>query len=216
VQKLLRFILLSFLMLTPWVSFAQGVTGLDEHKLTLKKGTAFRAGMNYSSPMVTAVVATPTLYVMGVTPGYGFYLGEFFYKDLIADKLMLRVDATFQAKGSTINDINGRSLGHADYFYLGLTPQLGLHLANKLTAFTGVEVNKLVATKKSWGAVGTSFELGTTIRLNYRIRQFAAELSYFRAFTRFDRLDGIQPEKYNDFYNKNVQFGLIYYWARKD
>ncbi|GAB3785788.1 hypothetical protein GCM10028818_48020 [Spirosoma horti] len=170
--------------------------------------------MNYSTPSVTATPVRPpfiTSYLSGVEPQFGYYLGGYLYKDLTPDRLTFRLDATIQMKSARAA-YNGKTVFNASYYYLGITPLIGLRLTDRLTIYTGLEGSLQVARGKSWGK-GYPLELGVTARLTYDFGRFGAELGYFRGFTRIDRFEiGSIPGSpaTNDIYNQHVLVGLTY------
>jgi hypothetical protein len=177
-------------------------------------GIGFRVGLNYSTPSVTAAVVKSTMFTTflgGVEPQFGYYLGGYLYKDLTPDRLTFRLDATIQMKSARAAD-NGKTVFNASYYYLGITPLIGLRLTDRLTIYTGPEGSLQVAKGKSWGK-GYPFELGVNARLTYDFGRFGAELGYFRGFTRIDRFEigGIPGgPATNDIYNQHVLAGLTY------
>lgn len=164
--------------------------------------------VRYGSPVRPPFV---TSYLGGVEPQFGYYLGGFLYKDLTPNRLTFRLDATIQMKSARAAN-NGKTVFNASYYYLGITPLIGLRLTDRLTIYTGPEGSLQVAKGKSWGK-GYPFELGVHARLTYDFGRFGAELGYFRGFTRIDRFEigGIPGGPgTNDIYNQHVQAGLIY------
>ena len=195
---------------------AQAQKASDFYSLSTRprSGIGFRVGLNYSTPSVTAAVARPPLitsYLGGVEPQFGYYLGGFLYKDFSRDRLTFRLDATIQMKAARAA-YNGNTVFNAAYYYLGITPLIGLRLTDKLTIYTGPDVNLQVSRGKSWGK-GYPLELGVNARLTYSFGRFGAEVGYFRGFTRIDRFEaGGLPggPAINDIYNQHVQAGLNY------
>lgn len=210
------FVLLA--LYTPWACFAQGVSDFYRQSYPSKSGIGFRSGLNYSFPNLTAaVVQSPnaTSFLGGVVPRYGYYIGGFLYKDLSPTQLTFRLDATLQMKG--VGGIYMNKIVHrARYYYAGISPMIGVNLTNKLTIYTGVEANLLIANQNPWGKT-YPFELGTSLRLTYNFGLFRTEIGYSRGFNKFDRfeLNNLPggPVR-NDFFNQNIQVGVLYNWTR--
>lgn len=201
----------------PWASYAQENTDFYQKKYQSKNELGLRAGVNYSLSTVTNYYgnnSTPTTVLWGVRPKAGFYVGSTYSRDLATDRILFRFDATLQTRGAGSIDLSGKSVINARYYYLGLSPQIGLHITPKLTLTTGLETNLLVAKQMAWGS-GSPFELGTVLRATYAFGPFKAELGYVRAFNRYDQLVGSAlyggPFIF-DFYNQNWQVGLLYNW----
>lgn len=177
-------------------------------------GIGFRVGLNYSTPSVTAAVVKPpffTSHLGGVEPQFGYYLGGFLYKDLARDRLTFRLDATLQMKSARAA-YNGNTVFNATYYYLGVSPLIGLRLTDRLTIYTGPDVNVQITRGKSWGK-GYPLELGINARVTYSFGRFGVEAGYFRGFTRIDRFEagGISGGPViNDIYNQHVQTGINY------
>lgn len=201
-------------------TYAQKGTEFYQEPSRVSSGIGFRVGINYSVPAVTAAVmpvsgSLTTSYLEGVESKFGYYIGGYVYKYILPNQLAFRLDATMQMKALRAA-FNSRTVANASYYYLGLTPLIGLHLTNRLIVYTGPEINLQVANQTPWGK-GAPLEIGTTVRFTYTINKLAAEMSYFRGFTKTDRFEiynlpggpGI-----NDIYNQNVQIGLIYQWNR--
>lgn len=211
------FVLLTFY--TPWVCFAQGVSDFYRQSYPSKSGIGFRSGLNYSFPNITAaVVQSPnaTSYLGGITPRYGYYIGGFFYKNLAPTQLIFRVDATLQMKGVGSRYL-GKLVRKSRYYYAGLSPLIGVNLTNRLMAYTGIEANLLIARQNQWNDKSYPIELGTTIRFTYNFGSFKAEIGYSRGFNKFDRFELYNlpgGPSINDFYNQNIQVGVIYNWTR--
>lgn len=78
----------------------------------------------------------------------------------------------------------------------------------QLTVYAGLELNIMLAKHDEIGRNSYPVEVGATVRLLYSFRNLGVELSYVRSFTQYDFLTfgGYRQ----DFYNRNVQVGLIY------
>lgn len=218
---LIRPYLLAILLVlfTPWASFAQGVKGYYQPEYPTQSGIGFRAGTNYSFSTVTSAVVSNsaiTSYLGGVTPRFGYYVGGFLYKDLAPARLTFRLDATLQMKGIG-GSYMGKIVRKGRYYYAGLSPQIGVRLTDKLTVYSGVEANLLLAKQNSWGAT-YPFEIGSNLRVVHTFGTFRVEVGYFRGFNKVDRLE-LQTQlpggsAINDFYNQNLQIGLLYNWTK--
>ena len=202
-----------------WATYTQGNTDFYQKKYQSKNELGLRAGVNYSLSTVTNYYVNSSILITslgGVRPKTGFYIGSTYSRDLATERILFRLDATLQMKGSNSVDLNGKSVYNARYYYLGLSPQIGLHITPKLTLTTGLETNLLVAKQMAWGS-GSPLEIGTVLRATYALGPFKAEVGYVRAFNRYDQLVGPPqpggPSRF-DFYNQNWQVGLIYNWHR--
>ncbi|AUD01521.1 hypothetical protein [Spirosoma pollinicola] len=204
-----------------WAVFAQ--PDADFYKSTARQptsGVGFRVGLNYSKPAVTSavVVASPstaTSYLGGVEPQFGYYIGAYLYHDLRPNQFTFRLDATVQAQVARAA-YNGKTVANPSYYYLGMTPLVGLHLTNNLTIYTGPEVNLQVARRGSWGK-GYPLEVGVNMRFTYSFGRFGAEVGYFRGFTKIDRFELYNlpgGPAINDIYNQNMQAGILYKLGR--
>ncbi|QIP15356.1 hypothetical protein G8759_23375 [Spirosoma aureum] len=202
-------------MLTPWAALGQGVTDFYQNHSESERRYGFRAGVNYSYPIASAEPRLIAISLAGLLPRYGFYIGGFYTRPIIKDQLSLRIDATFQQKGLKSRYINGQINLIAGYYYLGINPQIGLHLTRNITLLTGIEFNPLIRTQNAW-ADTDPLEVGLTFRLNYMFGRVGAEISYFKGFTRFaqavTQIAGAGPF---DLYNQSAQVGLVYKWGRK-
>lgn len=198
----------------PWIGFSQGVSDFYRQSYPSRSSIGFRAGVNYSFPAVTAaVVRAPlaTSFLGGIEPRYGYYVGGFLTKNITSTPLTFRLDATLQMKAVGSSYL-GNIVRRSRYVYMGLSPQLGVNLTNKLTVYSGLEANLLVDRQNSWGPA-YPLEIGTALRFAYTFGAFRVEAGYFRGFNKFDRFElygfpggpGI-----NDFYNQNLQVGLLY------
>ncbi|GAB3028900.1 hypothetical protein [Spirosoma pulveris] len=200
--------------------YAQTEAEFYQQSSRVNSGIGFRVGINYSVPAVTAAVvptsnSLSTSYLEGVESKFGYYIGGYLYKNIARDQLILRLDATMQMKALRAA-YNNKTVANPTYYYLGVTPLIGLHLTNRLIVYTGPEINLQVARQTVWGK-GAPLEVGTALRLTYKISRFALEVGYFRGFTKIDRFEiynlpggpGI-----NDIYNQNVQIGLTYQKSR--
>lgn len=213
-MKILRRAFVILVILTPWTAIAQGVTDFYQLKPGTGRNSGLRAGINYSIPVVTPKVGPRPFQLVGVIPSYGFYIGESYYRYLLPDQLLFRLDATFQQKNAGAG-VNGKLMNNANYYYIGITPLIGLHLTDNLLVYTGFDANLLIGKYRPWGK-GYPFEVGTSFRINYLVGRFGLEVNYFRGFTRFDRFElPAVPGEYNDFYNQSIQVGLLYLWNRK-
>jgi hypothetical protein len=107
---------------------------------------------------------------------------------------------------------NGNTVFNATYYYLGVSPLIGLRLTDRLTIYTGPDVNVQIARGKSWGK-GYPLELGINARVAYSFGRFGVEAGYFRGFTRIDRFEAGDISGgpvINDIYNQHVQTGINY------
>lgn len=203
---------------TPWAVFAQGGSVFYRQSYQGDSGIGFKGGVNYSFPTVTAAVVSSSLatsFLGGVQPRYGYYIGGFMYKDLAPDQLTFRLDATLQMKGIG-SGYQGKTVLRARYYYVGLSPLIGVHLHKNLTVYMGMEANVLLAKQNPWGKT-YPFEIGTTLHVAYTLGAFSVEAGYFRGFTKLDRFELYnQPggPAINDFYNQNIQLGLLYNWGK--
>ena len=210
-------LLLLFFVGVPWAVFAQGTPGFYKPGRQAGSGLGFRAGLNHSVATVTQYYlnsATFTTTLGGVKARNGLYVSGFYYKDLLTNQVAYRMETNLQLKQTGFVDAQGKPVYTARYYYVGLTPLLGLHLSNKLTVYTGPEINVLLAKAQAVGK-GYPLEIGITARLAYSFGNLGAEISYFRGFTKYDRLGdgGVTGTMYHhDFYNQNTQIGLVYHW----
>ncbi|WP_461127336.1 hypothetical protein [Spirosoma aerophilum] len=194
--------------------YAQQITDFYQKPNQSSKSIGYRAGVNYSIPTVTAAVVSNSLttsYLAGVNPQLGFFLGGFYLKELLPDRLTFRVDATLQMKGTEAM-YNGKPVKKSRYYSLGLTPMVGIHLTNKLIAYTGIEANWQAGRQNAWGK-GHPFEVGTTLRFTYPIKEVKVEIGYFKGFTRFDTFEAYNfagGPAINAFYNQNLQVGILF------
>lgn len=220
-MKLTRHLLIIFFIsCTPCAVFAQGVQEFYQTTKPLSHGIGFRAGTNYSYPTVTAAVdrrTNTTTTLLGVTPRFGYYISGFTYKDLIPNKVSFRLDATLQMKGVGA-EYNGKATVKANYYYFGLSPQIGLQLANHLTIYVGAEANTLLGKMNPWGKT-YPLEVGGLIRFAYQFGHYGLEAGYFKGFTKYDsfetiNLPGPTSLSSNNFYNQNIQLGLFYKLSR--
>lgn len=202
----------------PWATYAQGITDFyRKPNLSISKiGIGFRGGINYSIPTIVASEVgnpLPVPYMAGLVPRFGYYLGGHIYKELPSNQLILRIDITLQMKEVGASD-KGRIFIKTKYYSLGVTPLVGLHITKKLTVFTGVEASIQLARDNPYPFTsGYLLEIGTTLRFNYSLGRFGAEIGYFRGFTPIDqsyafRLPGSSAT--NNFYNQNLQAGLVF------
>lgn len=183
-------------------------------------GIGFRVGTNYSSPTVTTAVdkrTNTTTSLAGVTPRFGYYISGFTYKDLVPNQVLFRLDATMQMKGVGA-EYNGTPTVKASYYYLGLSPQIGLQLTNQFTVYVGAEANTLISKVNPWGKT-YPFEFGGVLRFAYQVGNYGLEAGYFKGFTRYDsfetiNLPGPKGLSSNDFYNQTLQVGLFYKLSR--
>ncbi|MVM33531.1 hypothetical protein GO755_26070 [Spirosoma sp. HMF4905] len=209
--------LLTLCVCIPSAMQAQSKTDFYRLSHQQRSGFGFRMGLNYSLATVSDFYvnsSTPITSLGGVRPKSSYYLGGFYYKELIPNQLTYRLEANLQQKGVGSVDPVGKPVINARYYYLGVTPLIGLQLFNKLTIYTGPELNVLVAKTNSWGK-GYPLEIGLTARLSYTVGKIGIEASYFRGFTRYDQLKDSSPfggPFEFDFYNQNAQLGLIYHW----
>jgi hypothetical protein len=209
-----KFFLQLFFLLTPWAVYAQGVSDFYQKKSEQGHNIVLRAGINYSFPIVSTVPQTQAIRLGGILPRYGLYVGGAYYKAIIPNQLSLRVDATLQQKGLRSESPTGQILMKASFFYLGVNPQIGLHLYKNIIMLTGLEANQLIRSHNTAGKAD-QLEIGTTLRLAYMGGRFGAEIGYFKSFNKFSQwtvpVTGFYPF---DLYNQNVQIGILYKWTR--
>lgn len=209
-----------FISCIPCAVFAQGIQEFYQTTKPSSHGIGLRIGTNYSYPTVTAAVdrrTNTTTTLIGVTPRFGYYVSGFTYKDIIPNQLSFRLDATLQMKGVGA-EYNGRATVKANYYYFGLSPQIGLRLANHFTVYVGAEANTLISKMNPWGKT-YPLEFGGLIRFAYQIGNYGLEASYFKGFTKYDsfivsNLPGPAGSSNNDFYNQNIQLGIFYKLSR--
>jgi|GEM_PF-2769375 len=213
-NKLLLFVC-SVITFTSFGLKAQGVKDFYTIQPESPNHFAIRAGANYSITTVSATLTPFTTHLMGVTPKTGFYVGGTYFKNIVSDKLSFRLDATFQNKG-VASTYNGQLARTSSYYYLGVTPSLGLAIAKNVTMYAGVEVNQQIRSLNPWGE-GSPVEFGTSIRANYALGRWRAEVSYFKGLTKYNQLDltTLGATKFY-FFNQNVQAGLLYTIGRKE
>lgn len=133
------------------------------------------------------------------------------HRDLVSDQVSFRLDATMQMKGVG-SEYNGRATVKASYYYLGLSPQIGLRFSEQFSVWLGAEANRLLSSVHAWGKT-YPFEFGGLARLSYQIGQFGLETSYCKGFTKYDSLETISlpgGPSTNDFYNQTIQLGIFY------
>ena len=203
-----------------YFNFSCAVLAQEKLKFYIKQhqsstGIGFRGGINYSISTVTSDEVNPQSilsFLGGVRPQTGYYIGGFYYKDLSPNQLTFRMEATLQRKGVNSVSQNGVLIKKANYYFLGFIPILGLHLLDRFVVYTGPELNILLTKHDAWGN-SYPVEIGALVRFQYTIRRMGIEGSYFRGFTRYDRLEGgyiLGGPSVHDFYNQNFQVGITY------
>lgn len=200
----MRFCSLLYFLIVPWAIFAQGTTDFYDNQKPRLNGIVFRTGVNYS---ITRYSTTPNVQLGNLEPRAGLYIGSFYYKDLAVNGLVFRADAIFQARQLGGVDKRGLSVRESKYYYVGISPLLGLRLATHLTAFVGPELNVQIGRNDTFGR-GQPIEVGAITRVVYAFRKIGVECSYFRGFSPYEQFT-LFGDKF-DFYNQNWQIGITH------